>query len=264
MGKIRLRKIVPDSIVLAAKKGAFYLYKATNKLFTGPFDVYDFQTIAVIKKVLKSASGYIDIGAHKGHILRELVKAAPLGKGFAFEPIPPLFENLKNKYGKKVAVHNLALSDEKGEAEFSYVVDRPAISGLKERRVEGEEYNTKKIKVTIGTLDDIIPENVQIDLIKIDVEGAELGVLKGGENTIKRCKPVILFEFGAGGADLYGSTPEMVFDFLESCGLSVSTLDYYLKNKLPFSREEFVGQYNKGYNYFFIAYNLYRSEEGVY
>jgi FkbM family methyltransferase len=255
MAKIRLRKIVPDAIILAAKKGAYRLYNFTDKFFTGPFDVYDFQTTKVINKVLKRNSNYIDIGAHKGHILRELIKVAPDGKGFAFEPIPPLFEKIKKQYGKKVAMYNLALSDEIGEAEFSYVVDRPAISGLKERTVEGEDYHTKQIRVTIEMLDNIIPADVQIDLIKIDVEGAELGVLKGGVNTIKRCKPYILFEFGLGAADLYNTTPEMVYDLLDSCGLSVSTLEYFLKERPPFDRAEFIGQYTKAYNFFFIAYD---------
>lgn len=259
MGKIRLRKIIPDSLILLAKKGAFNLYKFTDKYFTGPFDVYDFQTIRVINKVLKPNSNYIDIGAHKGHILRDLIKKAPDGSGFAFEPIPPLFEKLQKSYGKKVKLFNLALSDEKGEAEFSYVVDRPAISGLKERKIEGEDYNTKKIKVTIDTLDSLIPADAQIDLIKIDVEGAEFGVLKGGVNTIKRCKPVILFEFGIGGSDLYNTTAEMMYDFFTSCGMSVSILDYFLKGKAAFNREEFIGQFNKGYNYFFIAYDMKKS-----
>jgi FkbM family methyltransferase len=258
MAKIRLRKIVPDTLILAAKKGAYRLYNFTDKFFTGPFDVYDFQTTNVINKVLKPDSNFIDIGAHKGHILRELIKAAPDGKGYAFEPIPPLFEKIKKLYGKKVAMYNLALSDEKGEAEFAYVVDRPAISGLKERTVEGEDYHTKKIKITIDTLDSIIPPDVQIDLVKIDVEGAELGVLKGGVNTLRRCKPYILFEFGLGAADLYNTTPEMVYDLLESCGLSVSTLEYFLKGRQPFDRGEFIGQYKKAYNFFFIAYDVNR------
>ncbi|MBV4358980.1 FkbM family methyltransferase [Pinibacter aurantiacus] len=258
MAKIRLRKIVPDALVLAAKKGAYRLYNFTDKFFTGPFDVYDFQTTKVINKVLSRNSNFIDIGAHKGHILRELIKAAPDGKGFAFEPIPPLFEKIKKQYGKKVAMYNLALSDAKGEAEFSYVVDRPAISGLKERTVQGEDYHTKQIKVTIEMLDNIIPADIHIDLIKIDVEGAELGVLKGGIKTIKRCKPYILFEFGLGSADLYNTTPEMMYDLFEECGLSVSTLDHFLKGRAPFDRNEFIGQYNKAYNYFFIAYDVKR------
>jgi len=258
MAKIRLRKIVPDALVLAAKKGAYRLYNFTDKFFTGPFDVYDFQTTKVINKVLNRNSNFIDIGAHKGHILRELIKVAPDGKGFAFEPIPPLFEKIKKQYGKKVGMYNLALSDEKGEAEFSYVVDRPAISGLKGRTFQGEDYHTKQIKVTIDTLDNIVPSDVQIDLIKIDVEGAEFGVLKGGINTIKRSKPYILFEFGLGSANLYNTTPEMVYDLLDSCGLSVSTLDHFLKGLAPFDRNEFIGQYNKAYNYFFIAYNAKR------
>jgi hypothetical protein len=50
----------------------------------------------------------------------------------------------------------------------------------------------------------------------------------------------------------------MVYDLLESCGLSVSTLEYFLKSRPPFDRGEFIGQYKKGYNFFFIAYDVNR------
>ncbi len=133
--------------------------------------------------------------------------------------------------------------------------ERPAVSGLKQRQVQGEHLAPEEIKVTIETLDHIIPVDLPIHLIKIDVEGAELQVLQGGVNIIKKYKPIILFEFGLGGSELYESTPQKMYDFLQECGLSVSVLEYYLQGRPPLSRDEFTGQYEKKYNYFFIAYN---------
>ena len=66
---------------------------------------------------------------------------------------------------------------------------------------------------------------------------------------------VVLFEFGLGAADLYGTTPDSIFDLLADCGLGISTIEYFNARKKPFSREEFNGQFYKNYNVFFIAYD---------
>ncbi|MDI9364745.1 MAG: FkbM family methyltransferase [Flavobacterium sp.] len=249
------RKIVPTFVVDFAKQIAYALYRGSEKLFVGAFDKYDFQTFEVFKRVLKPTSNCIDVGAHKGFILEKILKYAPQGKVMAFEPIPDLYNNLKAKFGKKAQVLNIALSNKMGAAEFAYYVDRPAISGFKQRDAFEQDGNVKHLKVPLNTIDNLVPEFTKIDLIKIDVEGAELLVLKGAERTIRNSKPYILFEFGLGGADYYETTPQQIFDYLTDCGLGLSTLEYFLKNMQPFSREEFVGQYAKSYNYFFIAYD---------
>ena len=253
------RKIIPDFLTTLAKKAVYALYQGSEKLFVGAFDKYDFQTFEVLKKVLQPTSNCIDVGAHKGFILDNILKHATQGKVYAFEPIPALYNKLKSNYGNKAEVLNIALADKIGVAEFAYYVDRPAISGFKQRDGHNQDGVVEHLKVPLNTIDNLIPEYMKIDLIKIDVEGAELSVLKGAERTLKNSKPFVLFEFGLGGADYYETTPQQIFDYLTSCGLVLSTLDFFLKNKQPFSREEFVGQYAKSYNYFFMAYDLSRA-----
>ncbi len=247
------RRKYPKFVVNLVKAGAYKLYKLSEKAIQPPLDKYDFQTIDLIKQLPANAN-CIDIGAHKGDILKNIIKYCPQGKHYAIEPIPWLYKDLQKNYGNKATLLNIALSNEKGEAEFNVFRDRPAVSGLKQRSFEGENYNVEKIHVKLEMLDSIIPNDLPINLIKIDVEGAELQVLQGAQNILKKYKPIVLFEFGLGGSDLYDTTPEKMYDYLSSCGLSVSILDYYLKGKQPFSREEFIGQYSKGYNYFFVAY----------
>ena len=67
-----------------------------------------------------------------------------------------------------------------------------------------------------------MPKDFPIHFMKIDVEGAELQVLRGAIQTILKYKPVIVFEHGLGAADHYGTKPEDIYDFLVSeCGLSI-------------------------------------------
>ena len=220
-----------------------------------PFDRYDFQTFDVLKKILTANSNCIDIGAHKGEILRKILKNAPNGRHFAFEPIPFLYKRLDAKFGRRVTVSDHALSDKAGTASFTVVKDRPAVSGFKGRTFDDRNYDSQLIEVKVDRLDDVIPDILAIDLIKIDVEGAELMVLSGASEIIRKNKPVVLFEFGLGGSEQYGAAPEMMFDFFNSHGMVLSTLQYFLAGYAPLEKADFCGHYYKGYNYFFIAYD---------
>ena len=67
-------------------------------------------------------------------------------------------------------------------------------------------------------------------LIKIDVEGADLPVLKGAVKLLERQKPVTLFEHGIGGSDFYGTLPEHVFDLFQGCGMRLFTMRKWLQS----------------------------------
>lgn len=105
-------------------------------------------------------------------------------------------------------------------------------------------------------MDDVIPVSTTISFIKIDVEGAEMQVLKGGVNLIKKDKPTILFECGLGASDFYGVTPESVFDFFSNdINYQLNTLDNWLKQKPALSKSEFINLYNTNKEYYFIGVN---------
>jgi FkbM family methyltransferase len=251
---MRLQSAVPDAVKIALKQAAYGLYRLSEHVFTGPFNKYDFQAITIFRRCLEPTSNCVDIGANVGHILREIIKAAPDGRHLAFEPIPDLCLHLRRKYGDKATVFDCALSDREGEAEFVYYKDSPALSGFNERPSLGP-HERVKLRVRTRRLDDVVAAATPIDLIKIDVEGAELVVLQGAVATLKRHKPIVLFEAGLGRADEAEATPEQIFDLLSGCGLSIALMEYFLKGADAFSRDEFCGQFYKGYNYFYIAYD---------
>ncbi len=210
-----------------------------------------------MQKVLGKNSSAIDIGCHKGELLDEIFSFAPNGKHFAFEPLPHLHDFLKSKYkGKQVSIFPIALFDKKGTTDFNYVVNAPAYSGIRKRKYEMPDVRINQLTVDTDLMDNIIPENQPIDFIKIDVEGAEFAVLQGGIKTIQRNKPVIVFEFGLGAADFYGSKPAACFSFLsETCGLCISTLKGFLDGEDCLNLQQFSDHFEKKTEYYFIAYN---------
>ena len=218
--------------------------------------IYDIQTTQVMQRVLTPDSNCIDIGCHKGVFLDEILKLSPTGAHFGFEPIPELYEALVIKYEKysNVRIRYTALSDVSGKLPFKHVVSNPGFSGLKERQYSRIE-NIKEISVQAALLDESIPDNLKISFIKIDVEGAELQVMRGAIKTLIRCQPVVVFEHGIGAADYYKTEPEMVFDLLQNCDLHCFTMEQWLTSsgERNLSRIEFADQFRSGRNFYFMA-----------
>jgi len=222
---------------------------------------YDRETFKIMNKVLAQNSNCVDVGSYRGEILREMVKIVPNGQIFAFEPVPENYHYIVKKF-KNVTLFNVALSDKRGTSTFCHVPGRPAKSGLK--RLEYPDSNEKinEIVVDVETLDNLIPKSIPVDFIKVDVEGAELSVLRGGLELLKKYKPVVVFEYCIYFAKAYDSTPEKIYDFLTyECGLNISLMTRWLEGKSSYTRDEFSEIVYSVSEFYFMAYpkNLIKS-----
>ncbi len=215
---------------------------------------YDRLTSQVMRNHLDVHSSGVDVGAHKGEILDELLKFAPKGSHIAFEPIPSLYETLITKYGKKVKLFPYALSDKKGKSTFQVVQNDLAYSGLKKRRYDRNDPVIEEITVEVKTLDGLLPAQKAVDFLKIDVEGGELDVLKGSRAMLKREHPLILFEFGVGSTEFYDSKPEDLYNLLQDCGYSLYTLPAFAAGGSSLLFSDFIEVYRTTSDYYFVAH----------
>lgn len=214
-------------------------------------DKYDQQTISVMKRILVNNSNCVDVGCHRGIILREITRIAPKGCHYAFEPIPELYLYLIRNF-PKVKVYNYALCDTKSEKSFQYVINNSPLSGFK-KIIQNEP--TKEITVNTELLDNVIPESTPIHFIKIDVEGAEFNVIKGSSETIKKNRPIIVFEHNLNAFDYYDTKPEDLYGFLfNQFGMRISLMERWLNGESSFGQEEFKKQIHNRINGYFIAY----------
>lgn len=218
--------------------------------------LYDEQTAQIMARVLSDQSCCVDVGAHKGSVLEQILRAAPEGRHFAFEPLPDYAERLKSNY-PRVEVHNVALSDQSGESLFYHRTKSPGTSSLHSDNDYFDKTPPEVIRVRTVPLDAIIPEDCRIDLIKIDVEGAQLQVLRGAANTIKRCRPYIVFEHGRNRA----RDCEAIYQLLvHECGLSISLMGDWLAHRKPLTLESFRHQVGGDWyqrrviNWYFLAH----------
>ena len=221
-------------------------------------EIYDRQTAEIIARVARPDSSCIDVGCHEGAILDEMLKHAPRGRHFAFEPLPHLFERLKAKYAgvPNVELHNTALSEAPGESTFQHVVTNPGYSGILRRRFDRPHEDVVEIRVRLERLDDVVPRDHKVDLVKIDVEGAEMQVLRGARELLARSRPVVVFEHGQGASDVYGTTPQDIHGYFTSLGMKVSLLGDWLETRgaRTLALDEFVGHYQRASHYYFVAH----------
>ena len=128
----------------------------------------------------------LDIGAATGMYSSHFAKHSK--SVICFEAVPPVYEQLKKIKEKhnNVITHNLAVSNEVGLLDF-YVDDKRLSNSSFQNLVEGQ-----KIQVETTTIDSL--KLVDVGFIKVDVEGVELDVLVGANDTIEEYKPTCMVE----------------------------------------------------------------------
>jgi FkbM family methyltransferase len=155
---------------------------------------------AFLDKVLQPGMTFVDVGANEGiYALFASRRVTNSGIVYAFEPSAREFErlvqNLRLNSARNVRALRLALADQVGEAELA--VAGPEHSG--HNTIGVFAYDVVRLRsevVSTQTLDDVVREHgiVRLDVVKLDVEGAELRVLNGGREALRRYRPLILFE----------------------------------------------------------------------
>jgi FkbM family methyltransferase len=219
LARVRLLKFAR-----AAKAGARAAKQSLDPTYE-PREELDNEHLRLLCAFLLPADGNcVDVGANEGGMLADFSTLAPNGRHIAFEPIPHLYERLVVQF-PHADVRNVALSDHSGTAMFTHVKTLPGYSGLRQRTYPAPQ-ELEEIEVRVERLDDILPTGYRPTLVKIDVEGAELQVLRGALRTITEHKPTIVFEHGLGAADHYGTTPADVHDLLcKEAGLRIFDMD---------------------------------------
>jgi len=172
---------------------------------------YELETQKLLKKVLHSGDEVVDVGANIGmfslaarhHIGNE-------GTIYAFEPNPEvrrrLNRNIEINQISNITVYPVGL----GETEGQFVLYVPhvntgegSLSCFTDHEYKRDKYWEVPVDVKIG--DDLLQE-VNPRLIKVDVEGAEVGVFKGISKLINRCKPLIIAEYVPQHISRFGHT----------------------------------------------------------
>jgi FkbM family methyltransferase len=185
-----------------------------------------------LDRFLEPGMTFLDAGANEG--LYSVFAARRLGAEgtvWAFDPsereLSRLARNLELN-NLQVRVFPVALADQTGQAEMMVAgYGHEGLNTLGQFFHEVEGATRELIQVT--TLDDIVKENplARLDVIKIDVEGAELKLLKGASETIRRYRPLLLLEVADRTLRQQGSSREQLLDYLRTLEYELYIFDPY-------------------------------------
>ena len=207
------------------------------------------RTEEALQKVIKADTNCIDIGCHIGSFLQRIVQMAPQGHHFAVEPVPAKAAWLAKKF-PEVSVLEYALGEASGVSEFFVNASQTSYSGLRARAVPGR---LESLQVQVRRLDDVIPADARIGFVKIDVNGAEVMVLRGATALLQRDRPFVLLECTRGGLDDYGIDSDEVFSVLtEKAGYEICLLKNWLSDGPPLDAATF----RRSMEYPFQAFNF--------
>jgi FkbM family methyltransferase len=162
------------------------------------YNVWEPHVRQVLLSILRPGQTLFDIGANVGYYT--LLGAEAVGAGgaiHAFEANPKVFkvlrENVERNRFHKLSLNQVALTDANGQIEFSIDNVNPGSSSISGRGAS----SVTRVSVPSLILDSYVDRNsvTSVDVIKIDVEGSEVMVFRGGKQTLSRFRPDIVGEF---------------------------------------------------------------------
>lgn len=169
-------------------------------LFTS--GTYEPNSLLVVRNLLRPGSVFFDIGANAGVFTLAASKwVGPTGSVIAFEPssreYPLLVENVALNGLSNVRLEKLAISDKTGAHLLHLAIHKHNGQNTlcQEFAYEGVNSGTTET-VSLITLDQYVAEKgfSRIDLIKLDIEGAEYQAFLGAKNTLATLRPALVFE----------------------------------------------------------------------
>lgn len=177
-------------------RNSFYFQCLINKFDYTFHEKYYEIDFSILKKL--NLKTYVDIGTNKGEYVNFLKNKSK--KIYCFEPIKKSYQILKKIFRiKKIYIYNFALSNQNKFSKINIPIYRNHL-----KQIVSYAYNQSSIdnyfkdsiseNIKIRKGDNFLKYQKNIELIKIDVEGHELRVLKGIKKTILKNKPILLIE----------------------------------------------------------------------
>jgi FkbM family methyltransferase len=197
----------------------FYPSKLSWLLWTNP-DGYD-NELNFLKKYLKLGDVVVDIGANIGVIT--LSSSSFVGQGgivYSFEPNPKTFEYLKGNVDENrfsnIRLYQLAVGEKSAVTNF---IDDSSDDLSNSISLENINSGNNPL-IQVQPLDEIIPNSVRIHLLKVDVEGFEIFVLKGAEKCLSMTDCIYIESYEA-HFNKYGYSSLDLFNYMRLKGFKL-------------------------------------------
>lgn len=155
---------------------------------------------ALLERLCRPGGVFVDVGAHIGSVIDGVQRHSRPSLVIAVEAIPEKAAALRRRF-PHAEIHCCALGEAGGETRF-FVADAASGYSSLDAALSERVAGVRAIDVRLERLDALVARD-DVDVLKIDVEGAELGVLRGAPDLVARSRPSILFESGPDAMEAY-------------------------------------------------------------
>ncbi|MEU2621078.1 FkbM family methyltransferase [Streptomyces sp. NPDC007157] len=167
---------------------------AMDTLWNGTFG-YEPGTLATWARLAARSATIADVGAHVGYFSMIAAHANPKAKVHSFEPVDQIHSrlsvNVRSNGVHNVTLHQAGVSSEPGWADISVRFSGNLLSTGS--TLEGAAPDAQLKRIRLLTLDEVFADT-KLDLVKIDVEGHEMSVLRGARQVLRRDRPTLVME----------------------------------------------------------------------
>jgi FkbM family methyltransferase len=223
-GKYRLMRLLGPSLLIELEPGLFIRPLGLSTVEVGIIrkGMFEPETVRAFAALLAPGMTVLDVGANVGQFaLVAAHRVGPTGRVHAFEPTPELaahiLRNLELNGLENVAVSPIAVSDAEGHAVLHFVEpDDPGVNSIVNPSPGG-----RMLEVPTVTLDGYVARHGvgPVDVIKMDIEGAEMPALRGARNLLSGADaPVLVLEFHPTTLAYSGHSPDDMLGLLDSYG----------------------------------------------
>ena len=214
---LRLSAGLPDETVVTIRDGRRVCVdlRGAPGMYETVYFLGEYERIItrIINALVKPGDVCLDIGANFGWYTTLLFRlCGTTGQVHAFEPVPEIFARLEKNIGltekaTSVFINNLALGDKPGRARMHVFAGLP--NGHSSLSAQGRA-DYFSVEVSVSTLDAYLNKHElnQVNIVKCDVEGAELQVLRGAQGLFRQAIPPIwIMEMSKGTSTSFGHLP---------------------------------------------------------
>jgi FkbM family methyltransferase len=232
-GKYRLMRLFGPSLLVELEPGLFIRPLGLSAVEVGIIrrGMFEPETVRAFAALLAPGMTVLDVGANVGQFtLVAARRLGPTGRVHAFEPTPELvahvLSNLELNGLDNVVVNEVAVSDATGHAVLHLVeADDPGVNSIVNRSP-----GARTLEVPTVSLDDYLAERGvgPVDVIKIDIEGAEMPALRGARDLLTGDdSPVLVLEFHPTTLGYSGHSPDDLLGLLNSNGYAFYPIAVY-------------------------------------
>ena len=195
LGPWLLHRLPRNPVVARIARAYLNHYRSENNVWADSNGEF-----RLLEQVMPHCAVVLDVGANIGDWTRQALAVNPSLRVHCFEPAPDNYDKLDAQgFNDSVTLNNMAVSAVDGPVTLNLYGENSPLNSLVVSQSTPHGVQTGSIKLTSTTVDSYMAAHgiVHIDFMKIDVEGAELDVLRGAEAALKQhAIDAVQFEYG--------------------------------------------------------------------